>query len=137
MTSLRSDWATPRKLFEWLDREFHFELDACANAGNAALTTFFTHGSLDKPWAKRTWCNPPYGRGMGLWILKAVEESRRGNTTVMLLPARTDTSWWHEYILPNAELRFLRGRLNFDDGGGRAPFPSVIAVFRPKGDRTA
>lgn len=78
--------------------------------------------------------NPPYGSGIGKWLEKAAVEARRsGATVVCLIPARTDTSWWHDYIAPYAwEIRFLRGRLRFSDHKWNAPFPSAIVVFRPR-----
>lgn len=138
-TSLRTDWATPRQLFKMLDKQFGFTLDACATSSNLpregiecfdpALTD-----ALRRHWIPllpgAVWCNPPYGRCIGEWVEKAFRESRWG-TVVMLLPARTDTSWWHEYCM-RGEILFLRGRLCFDENPRkRAPFPSAIVVFKP------
>lgn len=138
MSSIRSDWATPRQLFEMLDREFHFTLDVCATAETAVCGECFTTGALERHWVPvkdgAVWCNPPYGRKIGDWVEKAYRESRGYGTIVMLLPARTDTSWYHDYCL-KGEIRFLRGRLSFDDKPhrqGRCPFPSMIVIFRPK-----
>ena len=75
-------------------------------------------------------CNPPYGREIGLWVKKAYEESEKGQLVVMLLPARTDTKWFHDYILGKAEIRFVRGRLKFGDSTNSAPFPSMVVIFR-------
>lgn len=139
MSSLRTDWRTPRRLFEMLNREFHFSLDLCATPDNTLAPHWIEpdEDSLSKEWwslsnGEAWWCNPPYGRGLGDWIEKAYRTSRTADspTIVMLLPARTDTKWFHNYCL-KGEIRFLRGRLHFDDGGGRAPFPSMIVVFRP------
>ncbi len=136
MSSVRQDWATPRSLFEMLDREFRFRLDACATALNRAATPKYLDvekcDALKEDWAQheRIWLNPPYGRKIGFWIEKALRESRRGSTVVMLIPARTDTQWWHDYCM-KGEIRFLRGRLTFDDKKrGRCPFPSAIVIFR-------
>lgn len=138
MSSIRQDWATPRVLFAMLDKEFHFGLDACATAETATCVEYLTEDSLLRPWiappGQAIYVNPPYGRGVGNWIEKAFRESRlTGSTVVMLLPARTDTSWFHSYCL-RGEIRFLRGRLNFDDKrsprGGRCPFPSMLVIFR-------
>lgn len=135
MSSTRQDWATPWRLYETLNREFHFTLDVCADPSNAKATEFWTEGSLERKWLPRTngavWCNPPYGREIGRWVEKAYRESRGFFPVVMLLPARTDTQWFHDYILDKAEIRFLRGRLYFDDAAkARAPFPSMIVIFR-------
>lgn len=78
-------------------------------------------------------CNPPYGRAIGLWVRKAYQESRKADTTVvMLLPARTDTAWFHDYIYHRAEIRFIRGRLKFGDARQSAPFPSMVVIFKKK-----
>lgn len=131
-SSLRQDWATPQTLFRLLGAEFHFTIDACAVKETACCADFFRENSLVRAWRGTVWCNPPYGKFLKLWVYKACCEANLGSTVVMLLPARTDTSWWHDYVIPSAsEIRYLRGRLRFDDTNGRAPFPSVIVVFRP------
>lgn len=140
MSSIRQDWATPRVLFDMLDREFHFTLDVCADEKNAKCPYFFDRGSLDRDWTPprggAAWCNPPYGRKIGDWISHAYREFQalRCKTVVLLLPARTDTQWFHDYCL-KGEIRFLRGRLYFDDDPkARAPFPSMVVIFRsPQG----
>jgi site-specific DNA-methyltransferase (adenine-specific) len=87
---------------------------------------------LDREWGTSTYCNPPYGRYVGEWIEKGIKESRQGKTIVFLLPARTDTKWFHDLILPYAkEIRFIRGRLQFKKGQ-QAPFPSMLIIFKPK-----
>jgi len=136
MSSLRSDWATPRQLHEMLDKEFHFTLDVCATEQTARCREYFSTGALDRRWVPledgSVWCNPPYGRVIGNWIEKAERESRLSFVTVvLLLPARTDTSWFHDYCL-KGEIRFLRGRLSFDNQRirSRAPFPSMVVIFR-------
>lgn len=141
-TSLRSDWATPRKIFEMLDQEFHFTLDVCATAETACCKEFYDkdQDALGRIWVPTNggavWCNPEYGRKIGFWIEKAYRETcglKRGITIVMLLPARTDTRWFFSYILNKAEIRFIQGRLCFDDNPRKqAPFPSMIVVFRPE-----
>jgi phage N-6-adenine-methyltransferase len=131
-SSIRTDWATPVTLFSMLDREFHFQLDACATEITTTCPAWFGSDALARIWAPVTWCNPPYVRLIGDWIEKGYRESQHGNTVVMLLPARTDTQWFHDYCM-RAEIRFLRGRLCFDDRPnrvGRCPFPSMIVVFR-------
>jgi site-specific DNA-methyltransferase (adenine-specific) len=119
--SVSVDWPTPTKLYAALHHEFRFTLDPCPLNGEK-------HDGLVRSWlAQRVFCNPPYGRGLAAWLRKS-DEAR---VAVYLLPARTDTSWFHELILPKAvEVRFLRGRLRFGDGPGRATFPSMIVVYR-------
>ncbi len=132
-SSVSKEWATPKVFFQALDAEFNFTLDVCASPKNAKCDRFFDAplNGLLQPWAPEVcWLNPPYGGGMDKWIRKAFEESRRGATVVCLVPARTDTIWWHEYALKAEEIRFIKGRLRFDDGTGRATFPSVLIIFR-------
>ena len=119
--SQRLDWRTPAALYAELDREFHFTMDPCPS--NPKLD------GLKMKWTGVVYCNPPYGRMIGNWVRKAYYSCVDGATVVLLLPARTDTRWFHDY-LQDAELRFIKGRLHFDDRGP-APFPSMIAVLRP------
>lgn len=132
--SSRSDeWATPRWLFAQLDAEFGFTLDPCATPENATCARFFTReqDGLKQSWVNEVvFCNPPYGRAIGRWLAKAWTESQAGAIVVCLVPARTDTRWWHEFCL-RGEIRFLRGRLHFGGAANAAPFPSAIVVFRP------
>lgn len=131
-SSDRHDWETPPDLFAELDAEFHFELDVCALPHNAKCSTFYTphEDGLRQPWAPCVcWMNPPYGREIGAWVEKAATEARVGALVVGLLPARTDTRWFHEHVLGRAELRFLRGRIRFVGAPNSAPFPSVITVW--------
>ena len=136
MFSSKTDlWETPQDLFDRLDVEFGFDLDACALPQNAKCERYYTPDmdGLSQPWDGVVWCNPPYGRNIGKWVQKAHEENRRNNNyIVMLLPARTDTKWFHDYILSKAEIRFIRGRLKFGGAKNSAPFPSMVVVFRPK-----
>jgi len=133
-SSASDDWATPQSLFDQLSAEFGgFLLDVCATKINAKCEHYFTRDidGLSRPWAKRNWMNPPYGRTISGWIQKADAEARQGNLTVALLPARTDTRWFQDYIYRYYEARFLRGRLKFNGSDMPAPFPSVIVVFSP------
>ncbi len=139
MSSLRKDWATPQGLFDMLNREFHFTLDVCANVENAKCLEFFDRGALDRSWRPllggAVWCNPPYGRKIGDWIRHAFLEVQalHCKTVVLLLPARTDTAWFHDYCM-KGEIRFLRNRLYFTAGKtSRAPFPSMIVIFGETG----
>lgn len=133
-SSATSEWATPPEFFKALDAEFHFTLDVCATAGNAKCRNYFTveQDGLAQPWSGVCWCNPPYGRQVGAWVKKAAESDA---TVVMLLPARTDTAWFHDYIYGKAEIRFVRGRLKFGGSKENAPFPNMVCIFR-KEDRT-
>jgi len=135
-TSLRTDWATPRQLFELLDHQFGFTLDVCATPSNLprqGIEYFDPEltDALTRMWvpiaAGAVWCNPPYGRLIGLWVEKAFHESRWG-TVVMLLPARTDTSWWHEYCM-EGEVMFICGRPKFKGCVHGLPQPLALVVF--------
>ena len=136
MFSSQSDmWETPQDLFDKLNEEFHFNLDVCAIASNAKCSAFYSpeQNGLIQPWYGRCWCNPPYGRQVDKWVKKAYDTAYiDGNLVVMLLPARTDTKWFHDYIYGKAEIRFLKGRLKFGGSKNSAPFPSMIAIFEPK-----
>ena len=127
-SSISETWSTPVELYAALDREFRFTLDPCPVRlpREAGLPLFGTDG-LTISWAgERVFCNPPYGRGLGSWLAKA----READLCVFLLPARTDTRWWHQYALAADEIRFIRGRLRFNGAASGAPFPSVIIIFR-------
>ena len=135
-SSQRSDWETPQDLFERLDEEFHFTLDPAASEGCHKCSRFFTEeqDGLLQPWTgERVFCNPPYGRKIGDWAKKACEEAQNPDTiVVMLLPARTDTRWFHRYIYGKAEIRFLKGRLKFGKAKNSAPFPSMVVIWERK-----
>lgn len=125
-------WETPQDFFNRLDQEFGFTLDVCATAETAKCDKYFSPETdgLKQDWTGVCWMNPPYGREIGKWVQKAFEESRKGALVVCLIPARTDTSYWHEYCLKAAEIRFVRGRLKFGASKNSAPFPSAIVIFR-------
>lgn len=124
---------TPPDFFARLSRIFRFTLDVCAIPENAKCENFYTPeiDGLSQPWKGGVWCNPPYGREIGRWTSKAVEEIQKDycDFIVMLLPARTDTSWFQRDVLNKASLHFVRGRLKFGENEKDAPFPSVIAVY--------
>lgn len=133
-SSASGEWSTPPDVFAALDAEFGFTLDPCATPDNAKCARYFTRGDdgLAQSWTgERVFMNPPYGRVIGGWMRKAYEESRGGALVVCLIPARTDTAWWHDYVIPYGETRFIRGRLKFGGAANSAPFPSAIVVFRP------
>lgn len=136
MFSSKTDlWATPLDFFNSLNNEFHFTLDVCANNQNKKCDQYYTieMDGLSQPWSGVCWCNPPYGREIGKWVRKAYESAKEGALVVMLLPARTDTKWFHDYIYHVAdEIRFVRGRLKFGESKNSAPFPSMIVVYKPK-----
>lgn len=131
-SSKTDSWETPQDLFNELDREFHFTLDACATESNAKVARFFSPEAdgLQQTWSGTVWCNPPYGRETGKWVRKAYESEMDGCTSVMLPPARTDTQWFHDYIYHKAEVRFLKGRLKFGESKNSAPFPSMVVIYR-------
>ena len=132
-TSNKDDWETPDDLFQRLDDEFHFQLDVCASSKNTKCETYFTKSvdALTCDWFDYgvIFMNPPYGRQIGKFIKKAYEESQKGCTVVCLLPARTDTAWFHDYC-KKGEIRFIRGRLKFSGSKNSAPFPSMIVIFK-------
>jgi site-specific DNA-methyltransferase (adenine-specific) len=130
-TSARTDWETPSALFRLLDVEFAFTLDVCATRLNRKCRRYFTPAinGLRQPWPGSCWMNPPYGRAIGVWVKKALEESQTGAIVVCLLPARIDTAWWHDGVMKASEIRLLRGRLRFVGAASPAPFPSAVAIF--------
>jgi len=133
-SSKTGNWATPQDFFDKLNWRFGpFSLDPCATTHNTKCANFFTKqdNGLDKDWAGFTaFVNPPYGRGIADWIRKGYEESRKPNTkVVMLIPARTDTKYWHDYVMRASEVYFVKGRLKFGDSQNSAPFPSAVVVF--------
>lgn len=135
MFSSKTDlWATPQDFFNGLNLEFDFTLDVCALPDNAKCERYYTPDvdGLQQIWDGRVWCNPPYGRGVGAWVEKAYQSYQAcdASVVVMLLPARTDTRWFHDYIYGKAEVRFIKGRLKFGDSKNSAPFPSMLVVFK-------
>jgi site-specific DNA-methyltransferase (adenine-specific) len=126
-------WATPQAFFDKLNDEFRFTLDACALPENAKCKLFFTpqDDGLVQDWSGNiVFVNPPYGRKIAAWVEKCYQESRKENTkVVMLIPARTDTAYFHKFIYGKAEIRFVKGRLKFGNASNGAPFPSMIVVF--------
>jgi len=133
-SSSTDQWSTPQAFFNDWSKLFAFTLDVCADASNAKCARYFTRedDGLRQDWAPEVcWMNPPYGREIGRWVRKAYEESRKGATVVCLLPARTDTAWWHDYVIEHAQVAFIRGRIKFGDAKSGAPFPSAVAVFYP------
>lgn len=135
-SSKTPEWATPQDLFDKLNAEFQFTLDVCATAENAKCAKFYTRedDGLAQSWGdERVWCNPPYGREIAAWVERCSTAGPILNATlaVALVPARTDTRWWHDWVIPYAaDVRFIKGRLKFGGHKNSAPFPSAIVVFR-------
>lgn len=121
-------WETPQWLFDEYDKIYHFEFDVCALPENAKCKQYFSpaQDGLKQDWTGVCWCNPPYGRQIGKWVEKAATSNA---TVVMLLPARTDTKWFHDFVLPFGNIRFIRGRLKFGKAQNSAPFPSMVVIF--------
>ena len=123
-------WATPQDFFDRYNAQFKFTLDVCASPENAKCAKYFTKedDGLEQDWRGVCWMNPPYGRAIGKWMRKAYESSQNGATVVCLVPARTDTAWWHDYAM-KGDIEFIRGRLKFGGSANSAPFPSAVVVF--------
>lgn len=134
LSSKTVEWETPQAFFDTWDAVFHFETDVCARPENAKCAHFYTpeQDGLSQEWHGVCWMNPPYGHEIGKWVKKAYESAQAGATVVCLLPARTDTAWFHGYILDKAEIAFVRGRLKFGKATNCAPFPSMVVVFGPE-----
>lgn len=133
-SSKTDDWATPQDFFDTLNAEFNFTLDPAADDENHKCEQYFTceQDGLKQKWeGQRVFCNPPYGREIGRWVEKAA--TCGPEVCVMLLPARTDTKWFHRWIYGKAEIRFIKGRLKFGDSKNSAPFPSMVVVFKKEG----
>lgn len=128
-SSRTDEWETPQDLFDRYGALYHFSLDVAASDKNHKCEKYFTKedDGLSKTWRGAVWCNPPYGRRVGAWVQKAYESEC---LVVMLLPARTDTRWFHDYIIGKAEIRFIKGRLRFGSAKNTAPFPSMIVIYR-------
>lgn len=132
-SSESGEWETPQNTFDALNKEFNLKVDVCATSKNKKLPIFFSKedDGLSQSWKdRRCWMNPPYGREIGKWVEKASVGGAK--IVVALLPARTDTRWFHDYIYnnPRVEVRFLRGRLKFGGSKNSVPFPSMVVIFR-------
>lgn len=145
-SSKSNEWATPQDLFDRLNAEFHFALDAAATNENAKCELFYSErtNALAQDWTEfvkhgAVFCNPPYGRELWRWVVKCTYAAQQGLTVVCLIPARPDTKYWAEWIWdherhaprPGVEVRFLKGRVKFGGAKAGAPFPSAVVVFRP------
>jgi len=131
-------WGTPPEVFDPINKEFGFTLDVCAILENTKCDNFFSpdDDGLKQDWGNNVcWCNPPYGTEVQKWCKKALAESRHGATTVLLIPCKTNTNWWHDLVIPHAEIRFLRGRVCFVQNGIQSsqalPWPLAFVIYKP------
>lgn len=135
--SAKQNWTTPAWLFDLMDREFNFTFDLAADDDNHLCQNYYTEkdNSLIKDWSNKiSWLNPPYGgsrdNSLKIWVKKAFDESRKTNTEVtLLIPARTNTNWWHEYCMKADIIIFLKGRPKFGDATHGLPQPLAILHF--------
>ena len=133
-SSKSNDWGTPQNFYDKLDNSFGpFTLDPCSDGQNNKTDNYFTkeQNGLSQDWSgNKVFMNPPYGRAIKDWLKKAYEEGQKPNTTVVcLIPARTDTKYWHDYVMKAQAVYFVKGRLKFGDSNNSAPFPSAVIVF--------
>ena len=133
-SSNTDQWSTPQEFFDEINKEFCFTLDPCADKQNHKCTNYFTkeQDGLKQDWGgNNVFCNPPYGREIYKWVQKCYKEGTKENTiVVMLIPARTDTKYFHDFIIHRSEIRFIKGRLKFGESTTAAPFPSMLVIFR-------
>lgn len=122
--SLSNEWRTPPAVYDDLNAEFGFDYDPCPLHDGGLISD-----GLMADWGNVSFCNPPYS-DIANWVRKGWLEWKRGKTVVLLIPSRTDTAWWHDYVMHASEIRFIRGRLKFGDAKTGAPFPSAVVVFR-------
>lgn len=131
-TSNTDNWATPQKFFDELNKVYQFELDPCADEANHKCEKYFTkeQNGLEQRWFGRVFCNPPYGKDIKKWVKKAHDSVKDGDCTlvVLLIPARTDTAYFHDYCIGH-EVKFIKGRLKFGDSKNSAPFPSMLVIM--------
>lgn len=134
-SSKTNEWTTPENLYKYLDSIYNFTLDPCTDGENAKCDKYFTieDDGLKQDWSNDVvFMNPPYGRGIKDWIEKAYRESEKGATVVCLIPARTDTIYWHDYCMKSSSITLIKGRVKFGEGKNSAPFPSALVEFNPK-----
>ncbi len=124
-SSATDSWSTPKEVFDKLNEEFRFDFDPCPLNDSPDVD------GLSIEWGRCNFVNPPYSNLKG-WLAKAYLEAGKGNTCVLLIPSRTDTRYWHDYVMKADEIRFIKGRLKFGNSKNSAPFPSCIVVFHGK-----
>ena len=134
-SSASDNWATPDSFMDRVKTQYKvdFDLDVCADAGNAKAERFYTRedDGLTQEWSGCVWCNPPYGRKQtAQWLKKAYDSAKQGATVYVLIPARTDTKAWHDYAM-KGRIEFIKGRLKFGGSKNSAPFPSALIIFDP------
>ena len=127
--SKKQEYETPKKLFDKLNEEFNFTIDVCADTHNKKVENFYSEedNALTKDWNGVCWMNPPY-KDLKIWVEKAYKESLKGAIVVCLIPARTNTNWWHEYCM-KGEIRFIKGRPKFKGCKYGLPQPLAIVIF--------
>lgn len=134
MSSKSAEWETPWEFFNKVNKRFHFTLDVCATRKNRKCREYYSikDDALSKKWRGVCWCNPPYGRQIQHWVQKAYISSKRAATVVCLIPARTDTAWWHDYCM-RGTIYLIRGRITFFNPylgkKWNAPFPCALVIF--------
>lgn len=136
-TSDHASWETPQKLFDRVSKIYGpFDFDAAASQENAKCERYFDRelNGLAQPWRGRVWLNPPYGDAVKFWVRKCALSRLNCEVIVALLPARTDTRWFHQYVLGHASrLVLFEGRIKFVGAASSAPFPSILAIYYPGG----
>ena len=128
----KDEWETPYEVFNHFNNIFNFDLDVCADENNKKLDNYISkeENGLIKDWDKKNWCNPPYSNGnQWKFVKKAYEEGLNGKLSVLLIPVKTDTKDWHNYVMKADYIQFIKSRLKFIGGRSNAPFPSCIVIF--------
>lgn len=133
-SSKSNEWATPQDLYDKLNNKYNFTLDPCSTIENHKCNKFYTikENGLIQDWSNEiVFCNPPYGREIYDWVKKCYNEYLKGTKIVLLIPSRTDTKYFHEFLYnkPNIKIQFIKGRLKFGNSDNSAPFPILLAYF--------
>ena len=131
-SSATDSWETPQDLFDYYNKIFKFDIDLCAEESNAKCKIYYSKevDSLKQDWKGTCWLNPPYGREIHLWMKKAYDASVENDACIVaLIPARTDTKWWHDYVKKAYKVEEIKGRLKFGNAKNSAPFPSAVVIF--------
>lgn len=131
-SSKKVEWETPQPIFDFINKEWHFDVDVCALPENAKCDTYYTpdQDGLKQIWLGACWMNPPYGRDIAKWMRKAYNTAKSNHGSVVaLVHARTDTKWWHDYAMKATYIIFIKGRLKFGNAEASCPFPSCFVIF--------